>query len=123
MWLSPRPTGQILIQGVIFSEGGCNVYIPDTNFKAALLADAAINTNNDSEIQYGEAEAYTGTIDVANLGISDMTGLEAFKSVTGLNCSANNLKQLNIRFNNRLESIKCGNNELGSLDVSLNPAL
>jgi Leucine-rich repeat (LRR) protein len=108
---------------VIFSEGGCNVYIPDANFKAALLADAAINTNNDSEVQYGEAEAYTGTIDVASLGISDMTGLEAFKSVTGLNCSANNLIQLNIRFNNRLESIDCSNNELTSLDVGNNLAL
>jgi Leucine-rich repeat (LRR) protein len=110
-------------EGVIFSEGGCNVYIPDANFKAALLADAAINTNNDSEVQYGEAEAYTGTIDVASLGISDMTGLEAFKSVTGLNCSANNLIQLNIRFNNRLESIDCSNNELTSLDVGINLAL
>jgi hypothetical protein len=39
-------------EGVIFSEGGCNVYIPDAKFKAALLADAAINTNDDSEIQY-----------------------------------------------------------------------
>jgi Leucine-rich repeat (LRR) protein len=110
-------------EGVIFSEGGCNVYIPDANFKAALLADDAINTNNDSEIQFGEAEAYMGTIDVANLGISDMTGLEAFKSVTGLDCSTNSLSQLNIRLNNRLEFIDCSNNELGSLDVSLNPAL
>jgi Leucine-rich repeat (LRR) protein/PKD repeat protein len=110
-------------EGVIFSEGGCNVYIPDTKFKAALLADAAINTNNDSEIQFGEAEAYMGTIDVANLGISDMTGLEAFKSVTGLDCSTNSLSQLNIRLNNRLEFIDCSNNELGRLDVGFNPAL
>jgi Leucine-rich repeat (LRR) protein len=110
-------------QGVIFSEGGCNVYIPDANFKEALLANAVINTNNDSEIQYGEAEAYTGAIEVANLGISDMTGLEAFKSGTGLDCSANNLSQLIVRRNASLVSIDCGNNELGSLDVSLNPAL
>jgi Leucine-rich repeat (LRR) protein/PKD repeat protein len=109
--------------GVIFSEGGCNVYIPDANFKEALLADAAINTNNDSEIQNGEAEAYTGAIDVANLGISDMTGLEAFKAINGLDCSANSLSQLIVRQNASLVSIKCGNNELGSLDVSLNPVL
>jgi Leucine-rich repeat (LRR) protein len=110
-------------EGMIFSEGGCNVYIPDANFKAALLADDAINTNDDPEIQYGEAEAYTGTIEVANLGISDMTGLEAFKSVTGLDCSDNNLSQLIVRQNASLVFINCGNNELGSLDVSLNPAL
>jgi hypothetical protein len=78
----------------IFSEGGCNVYIPDANFKAALLADDAINTIDDSEIQYREAETYSGSIYVPNLSIADMTGLEAFKSVTGLDCSANNLIQL-----------------------------
>jgi hypothetical protein len=75
-------------EGVIFSEGGCNVYIPDANFKAALLADDAINTNDDSEIQYMVKLKHTRVaIDVANLGISDMTGLEAFKAVTGLDCS------------------------------------
>jgi Leucine-rich repeat (LRR) protein len=110
-------------EGVIFSEGGCNVYIPDANFKAALLADDAINTIDDSEIQYREAETYSGSIDVPNLSIADMTGLEAFKSVTGLDCSANNLSQLVVRQNARIVSIDCGNNELGSLDVSLNPAL
>jgi Leucine-rich repeat (LRR) protein len=110
-------------EGVIFSEGGCNVYIPDANFKAALLADDAINTIDDSEIQYREAETYSGSIDVPNLSIADMTGLEAFKSVTGLDCSANNLSQLIVRRNASLVSIDCGNNELGSLDVSLNPAL
>jgi Leucine-rich repeat (LRR) protein len=110
-------------EGVIFSEGGCNVYIPDANFKAALLADDAINTIDDSEIQYREAETYSGSIYVPNLSIADMTGLEAFKSVTGLDCSANNLSQLVVRQNARIVSIDCGNNELGSLDVSLNPAL
>jgi PKD repeat protein len=110
-------------EGVIFSEGGCNVYIPDANFKAALLADGAINTNNDSEIQYGEAEAYTGTIEVANLGISDMTGLEAFKSITGLNCADNELTQLVLRYHTALESIDCSGNQLGALDMKANEAL
>jgi Leucine-rich repeat (LRR) protein len=110
-------------EGMIFSEGGCNVYIPDANFKAALLADGAINTNNDSEIQYGEAEAYTGTIEVANLGISDMTGLEAFKSITGLNCADNELTQLVLRYHTALESIDCSGNQLGALDMKANEAL
>jgi Leucine-rich repeat (LRR) protein len=109
--------------GVVFSEGGCNVYIPDANFKAALLADDAINTIDDSEIQYREAETYSGSIYVPNLSIADMTGLEAFKAVTGLDCSTNNLIHLNIRLNNRLESIDCSNNELTGLDLGVNLVL
>jgi hypothetical protein len=110
-------------QGVVFSELGCNVYIPDANFKAALVENTEINTNGDTEIQFGEAEAYTGSIDAANLSISDMTGLEAFKSVTALNCSGNNLSQLLVRANSALESVDCSSNQLTSIDFSNNPLL
>jgi hypothetical protein len=66
---------------------------------------AAINTNgDDSEIQYGEADAYTGSIEVENLAIADMTGLEAFKSITGLNCADNELTQLVLHYHAALES-------------------
>jgi hypothetical protein len=64
--------------GTVFTERGCNVFIPDANFKAALVGNSSINTNGDDEIQVSEAEAYDGTIDVDDQGIADMTGLEAF---------------------------------------------
>jgi hypothetical protein len=54
-----------------------NVNIPDANFKAALIGNAAINTNGDGEIQVSEAEAYTGGINVGSKGIADLTGVEA----------------------------------------------
>jgi Leucine-rich repeat (LRR) protein len=110
-------------QGVIFSEGGCNVYIPDANFKTALVANGSINTNGDREIQFGEAEAYTGSIEVENLAIADMTGLEAFKSITGLNCADNELTQLVLRYHTALESIDCSGNQLDALDMKANEAL
>ena len=40
----------------------CTVNIPDTNFKANLVANTAINTNGDTEIQCSEASAFTGTM-------------------------------------------------------------
>ena len=46
-----------------------NVTIPDANFKAALVANASINTNMDTEIQISEAAAFTGGINVSNSGI------------------------------------------------------
>src|SRR5690606_7735957 len=72
------------------------VNIPDANFKAALVANAAINTNSDTEIQVSEAEAYTGAINVINLNIADRTGIEAFTQLTALDCNTKNLTSLDV---------------------------
>jgi Leucine-rich repeat (LRR) protein len=109
--------------GVVFSEGGCSVYIPDANFKAALVGNSSINTNDDTEIQYIEAETYTGSIDVGDLSITDMTGLEAFRFVTSLNCPGNDLTMLDVRFNTALEQIDCADNQLSLLAIGANTAL
>ena len=46
---------------------GQNVNIPDANFKAYLVGNAAINTNGDTEIQVSEAAAFNGIIACNNL--------------------------------------------------------
>jgi Leucine-rich repeat (LRR) protein len=103
--------------------GWCAVTIPDANFKAALVENTAINTNGDAEIQCTEAIAYTGSIDVNNKNISDLTGIEEFTALTQLNCSANLLTHLDISKNTLLSALGCSNNSLTSLDVSKNTAL
>jgi hypothetical protein len=99
------------------------VHIPDANFKAALVGNSGINTNGDDEIQVSEAEAYDGTIDVDDQGIADMTGLEAFVNLTRLECSYNQLTNLDVSANTLLERLDCVGNQLTSLDVSANTAL
>jgi hypothetical protein len=76
------------------------VNIPDTNFKLALMGNPAINTNGDTEIQVAEAVAFTGEIQVDDLGISDLEGIQAFTAITYLNCSENGLTFLDISQNN-----------------------
>ena len=78
------------------------VNIPDSNFKAILLANPAINTNGDLEIQISEADSFNDVLEISSAGINDLAGLESFTSVTELYCSGNNLT---------------------SIDPSLNPAL
>ena len=68
-----------------------NVTIPDANFKAYLVGHGFINTNGDSEIQCSEATAFTGIISVYNLGISELTGIEAFTALTSIDCRVNQL--------------------------------
>ncbi|RUA23507.1 MAG: hypothetical protein DSY76_09425, partial [Bacteroidetes bacterium] len=105
-----------------------NVYIPDANFKNALLSNSNINTNGDTEIQFTEAAAYTGSIDVSNMNISDLTGIEAFTEIIELNCSANLLTSLDVTHNTQLRSLSCYNFlsstiRISNLDVSNNTLL
>lgn len=102
--------------------GPCLVTIPDTTFKAWLVANTAINTNGNAEIECTEALAYTGTINVDNMNITDMTGIAEFKNITSLSC--NNLDMwsfatLNVSGLTALTTVSCtGNNQFNSLNVS-----
>lgn len=95
-----------------------NVNIPDPNFKACLVGNLLINTSGDSEIQLSEATAYTGTLNVNSLSISDLTGIEAFTNLNRLYCGFNNLSSLDLSYNVSLTYVNCVSNSLTTLDVA-----
>ncbi|MDY8137856.1 leucine-rich repeat domain-containing protein [Aquimarina sp. 2201CG5-10] len=108
----------------------CIVNIPDANFKATLLnhgpnigGTSVIDTNNDGEIQCSEANAYAGAIYVNNSSISNLTGIEAFSSITSLDCSTNQLTSIDISSNTALTHLVCRSNQITSLDISNNTSL
>ncbi|MEP5341403.1 MAG: T9SS type A sorting domain-containing protein [Algibacter sp.] len=101
----------------------CVVSIPDANFKNYLVGNTAINTNGDTEIQCAEATAFTGGVYCINLSISDLTGIEAFTSITELYCNDNSLTSLDVSANTALTKLICRNNLLTSLDLSINTSL
>lgn len=94
------------------------VYIPDPNFKNALLANINININEDSEIQFTEAASFTGMINVNSLEIEDLTGIEAFTNLTDLRIHNNRLAALDVNANTELRQLHCQQNNLSSLDIS-----
>ena len=102
---------------------GQNVNIPDAIFKAYLVGEPLINTNGDSEIQISEASAFTGGVYCDGLGISDLSGIEAFTALTILWCEMNPLTFLDVSNNTNLTTLNCSFNQLTSLDVSSNIAL
>lgn len=59
------------------------VNIPDANFKTALLAIGGLDANSDEEIQCSETLTLTGTLNVSNKSISNLTGIEAFTNNKG----------------------------------------
>jgi len=101
------------------------VNIPDANFKAYLIGNSNINTNGDSEIQIAEAQSYTGELQISNLSIADLTGIEAFTSpyMNVLNCNDNLLSSLDLSSNDNLTHIYCEGNQLTSLDLNANTNL
>ncbi len=106
------------------STSNQNVSIPDPNFKNALLNHSpAIDTNNDGEIQYTEAAAFTTLLQVGSKNINTLIGIEAFVNLTWLNCAGNNLTHLNLSQNTALEFLYSAGNQLESLDLTKNPNL
>ena len=97
---------------------GQNVNIPDSNFKAYLVGNTAINTNGDTEIQVSEATVFNGTIWCSGMNISDLTGIEYFTALTWLWCEDNQLTSLDVTQNTSLENLTCQNNNITSIDLS-----
>jgi len=112
----------ICIPFIVFGQPS-NVNIPDANFKAYLVGNTAINTNGDTEIQVSEATPFAGSINCSNLGIFDLTGIEAFTALTDLNCNSNQLASLDVSANTTLTNLICHSTQLISLDISTNLAL
>lgn len=103
------------------------VNIPDANFKTTLLEHGTtitgpgispIDTDGDGEICESEAQAYTGKIYLLGQGVNDLTGIEAFTALTELNCSQNNLTDLDVSANTALLTLDCSINQLTSLNVA-----
>ncbi|MCG8184071.1 T9SS type A sorting domain-containing protein [Tenacibaculum piscium] len=99
------------------------VIIPDANFRTALFA-LNVDSNNDGTICQDEAQAFTGNIDVSNKNISDLTGIEAFTSITQLEAYDNSITSIDVTSLTNLTRLHIGGNQLtGVLDVSHLPNL
>ncbi len=99
------------------------VNIPDTNFKNALLNhDPVIDTNGDGEIQVNEAEA-TLSLNVSSQNIVSLSGIEYFTNLLNLNCSHNNITDLDLSQNINLEGLGCNSNFITNLSLNNNTSL
>ncbi len=92
------------------------VNIPDANFKAKLIS-SNLDINGDGEIQVSEAINAT-YLDVTQSNITDMTGIEAFTSLTTLTCFGNQLTTLNVSNSPNLQTLYCNYNQLATLNIN-----
>jgi Leucine-rich repeat (LRR) protein len=121
-----------VLLGISTITNAQTINIPDSNFKGMLLNASpsntiasnsshfaiTIDTNGDGEIQLSEAlQVYQ--LQIMNANISDLTGIEYFANLSNLNCSHNQLTNLDI-INTipNLVTLSCNNNQLTSLTIS-----
>lgn len=93
--------------------------IPDANFEQKLV-DLNLDDEVNGAIIVTSKITSLKSLDVTGLKIKDLTGIEEFISLTYLNCSYNQLTNLNVTKNTLLKKFVCEHNSLTSLDVSKN---
>jgi hypothetical protein len=106
------------------------INIPDTNFKAKLLASATnnvaldnegativVDANSNGEIEVAEAlSVYWLVVNGSN--IADLTGIEHFTNLTHLLAYNNAISVLDVSMLPNLQVLTCQQNELVSLNVA-----
>ena len=95
--------------------------ITDKNFEKAL-----IDLEYDDIIDSVVLTANINSVDSLSLyrkNISDLTGIEDFIALSFLNCSSNQLTNLDVSQNTALTGLYCDDNQLTNLDIAKNTAL
>ncbi len=93
---------------------------PDQNFRAYVQAEKDKNQDNElSADEIGAAKSFH----LQNMGLTSLEGIEHFTQLNFLNCSGNQLTDLDLSANPDLEELDCGGNRLTELDLSKNTKL
>ena len=96
---------------------------PDANFRNWLLEqdfgeDGVLADNESNSEILGITDILVGGMEIA-----DLTGIEFFTALEGLECYRNHLTTLDVSYNTALKNLNCLDNQLTSLNVSNNPNL
>ncbi|WP_417936420.1 InlB B-repeat-containing protein [Flagellimonas onchidii] len=99
-------------------------FVPDANFRAAIKARIpdAFDENDLMDTAHGDVVGRR-SFDVRDSGIASLRGIEHFTDLESLNCSGNNLTELEISDNTNLRSLNCMSNDIVELNLSSNLAL
>jgi len=112
---------QILLLSMCKKGTPDQIDIKDDAFYLALIRDG-VDRNDDGIISKQEA-LLTGTLDVSQGSISNLKGIGEFENLEELDCSSNQLTDIDLSGNILLKKLRCQGNRLTSLDISFNPLL
>ncbi|MBR2752079.1 MAG: DUF4214 domain-containing protein [Clostridiales bacterium] len=96
-------------------------YFPDSIFRKYVSDNYDVNPK-DSFLSEEELAAVT-SIDVRDMKITDLKGIEYFTSLQNLDCRTNEIAQLNLEKNTELKFLNCSENKIEQLDLGKNTKL
>lgn len=99
-----------------------NTYVPDDKFEQALIDLGYDTAPLDNYVPTANIAIVT-ELNISSLGITNLTGIEDFISLTELKCAHNLYTSLDFSSNTALTYLSCGGSYLTSLNVSQNTAL
>ncbi|MBQ4821720.1 matrixin family metalloprotease [Aquimarina sp. MMG016] len=105
-----------------FNDTLCEILytaIPDSNFEAALDALGYDDISSDGQVPTLYIEAVTD-LDIGNMNIADLTGIQDFGALVDLDVSSNTLTTLDLSTNSLLETVNVSSNDLASLTLPTN---
>lgn len=98
-------------------------YVPDDNFENYLEANGMGDGIALNDFVFTSAIDTVTNLDVSNQNILDMTGIENFIYLIDLDCSNNQISNIDVSYNTALKYLECNANQLTALDVSSNTVL
>jgi len=100
------------------------IYATEDEFPDAALLEQmrkqSYDKNLDTRLTLRELEQIVN-VDLSGLGIEDMTGTQLFTSMETLDCSNNEITELNLDTWTKLTSLDCSDNKIVDLDFTNNP--
>ncbi|MFC1499110.1 hypothetical protein ACFLS1_11680 [Verrucomicrobiota bacterium] len=93
--------------------------LPDSNFEAAVRNDLTVKYYP-TNVMYDIDVIDVSSLDLWSKNISSLQGINEFAALTNLDCSWNNLTNLDVAGNANLTILACDDNNLINLDVSAN---
>jgi hypothetical protein len=99
-----------------FSVFSQEVYIPDPDFKRALI-QSGVDKDKDGALSYTEC-AVVSSLGIQKENIADLTGIEAFVNLRILICDNNLLSSLDLSACKNLRTLYCRFNQLTQLNIS-----
>ena len=99
------------------------LYIPDANFEAKLIS-LGIDSDNIVNGKMLKTDAINiQTLNVDDLGINDITGIEGFVDLKYLSAALNDIEEIDLKFNTKLDTLILFGNHIKSIDLSNNTNL
>ena len=87
---------------------------PDNVFRSYVAAN--FDSNHDGLLSYDELQAVT-TVEVGNMGISSLKGIENFAALETLRCWTDNLTELDLSSNTKLKVLNCWGSHISMLKL------